>query len=138
MLIPANRYHDCDAALSFITGVLGLEEHAVYRAEGGEIQHAQVKLGSGIMMFGPGSTASEFDRYLADPQEIGGRATTTIYAVIGSQEELETLYSRVTEAGANILMPLAKQPYGGSNFTVADPEGHIWSFGNYDPRRADD
>ena len=133
MLIPATRYRDCDAALAFITDVLGLEEHAVYRAEDGEIQHAQVKLGSGIMMFGPGSVASEFDRYMADPQEIGGRETTTIYVVVSSQEELEARYSRVTEAGANILMPLAEQPYGGSNFTVADPEGHIWSLGNYDP-----
>jgi uncharacterized glyoxalase superfamily protein PhnB len=85
MLIPATRYRDCDAALAFITDILGLEEYVVYRTEDGEIQHAQVKLGAGIMMFGPGSDASEFDRYMADPQKIGGCKTTTIYVAVGSQ-----------------------------------------------------
>ncbi len=136
MLIPATRYRDCDAALAFITDVMGLEEHAVYRSEDGEIQHAQIRLGSGIMMFGPGSAEGEFDRYMADPAEIGGRETTTIYAVVDSLADLEARYARCVEAGATILMPLKEQVYGGSNFTLADSEGHIWSFGDYDPRAA--
>ena len=134
MLIPATRYRDCDAALRFITDVLGLEEHAVYRSEDGKIQHAQIKLGTGMMMFGPGSAEGEFEQYMADPAEIGGRETTTIYGVVDSLAALQEKYARVVKAGAKVLMPLAEQPYGGSNFTIADPEGHIWSFGDYDPR----
>ena len=86
------------------------------------------------MMFGPGSASNELDRYMADPLEIGGRETKIIYTVVASHEELEARYSRVTEASAKILMPLAEPLYGGSNFTLADPEGHIWSFGSCDPR----
>jgi uncharacterized glyoxalase superfamily protein PhnB len=133
MLIPATRYRDCAAALDFITRVLGLEEHAVYRSEDGEIQHAQIRLGAGLMMFGPGADDNPFDAYMADPQELGGRETTTIYAVEAGPEVLRARWDRVQAAGAKVLLPLADQPYGGAGFTIADPEGHIWSFGDYDP-----
>lgn len=134
MLIPATRYRDCDAALAFITGVLGLEEHAVYRSDDGKIQHAQIRLGSGLMMFGPGEEGGAFEQYMADPSQIGGRETTTIYAVVADRETLQAHYDRARDASANILMPMAEQPYGGASFTLADPEGHIWTFGDYDPR----
>jgi uncharacterized glyoxalase superfamily protein PhnB len=30
-------------------------------------------------------------------------------------------------------MPLETKDYGGSGFTVRDPEGQVWSVGDYDP-----
>ena len=81
MLIPATRYRDCEAALRFVTEVLGLTAHAVHRDEDGQIQHAEIALGSGLMMFGPPND-SPFERVMAYPKEIGGRETTTIYAVL--------------------------------------------------------
>jgi uncharacterized glyoxalase superfamily protein PhnB len=133
MLVPATRYRDPEAAFRFILDVLQLEEHAVYRSENGKIQHAQVTLGTGMMMFGPGAEGSDFDRLMADPSEIGGRETTTIYAVV---PDVARRFDHVVAAGARVLMALAAQPYGGSSFTIADPEGHIWTFGDYDPRGA--
>ncbi len=130
MLIPATRYRDCEAALAFIRDVLGLEEHAIYRSEDGRISHAEVKLGEGIMMFGPPNDGP-FDACMADPGAIGGRETTTIYAVITDVAER---YARVVEGGAKVILPLEEQFYGGSSFTVADPEGHFWTFGDFDPR----
>ncbi len=131
MLIPATRYRDCDAALAFITDVLGLEEHAIYRSEDGKISHAEIKLGDGIMMFGPPNDGP-FDRYMADPGDIGGRETTTIYAVI---TDVAARYKRVVAGGAKVVLPLEEQFYGGSSFTIADPEGHFWTFGDFDPRK---
>ena len=90
MLIPTTRYRDCDAALAFITDVLGLQVHAVYRAEDGEIQHAQVKLGSGIMMFGPGSVASE-----------GGSGTPVPDTSI-EVDDVDVVYQRAKRAGGKI------------------------------------
>ena len=130
MLIPATRYRDCDAALAFLTDVLGLEEHAVYRSDDGKISHVEMKIGEGIMMFGPPNDGP-FDSYMADPGEIGGRETTTIYAVITDVAER---YARVVAGGAKVILPLEEQFYGGSSFTVADPEGHFWTFGDFDPR----
>ncbi|MDJ0825960.1 MAG: VOC family protein [Rhodobacter sp.] len=130
MLIPATRYRDCEAALVFLKDVLGLEEHAIYRSEDGKISHAEMKLGEGIMMFGPPNDGP-FDVYMADPVEIGGRETTTIYAVI---TDVAGRYDRAVAGGAKVILPLEEQFYGGSSFTVADPEGHFWTFGDFDPR----
>lgn len=128
MLIPATRYRDCDAALAFLTTVLGLSEHAVYRDGDGRIVHAQLRLGQGMVMFGP-AHGGDFDRLMADPSVAGG-VTTTIYAVIG---DVAGHHARAVAAGAEIVMPLEDQDYGGSSYSVRDPEGHIWSFGDYDP-----
>ena len=35
-------------------------------------------------------------------------------------------------AGAEIVAPLVDEDYGSRGFSVADPEGNIWSFGTYD------
>lgn len=129
MLIPATRYTDPEAALAFIRDVLGLVEHAVYRDEAGAIVHAQMKLGVGLMMFGPNDDRP-FSRLMVPPGEVGHRETTTIYAVV---DDVEAVHKRCEAAGATILMPLEAQDHGGSSFTVADPGSHIWTFGDYDP-----
>lgn len=129
MLIPATRYHDCETALAFIRDVLGLTEHAVFRDDEGHIVHAQMRLGRGMMMFGP-PQGGEFDRLMVAPAEIGNRETTTIYAVVA---DVAVLHARIAQSGATIVMPLKAQDHGGSSFSVADPEGHVWTFGDYDP-----
>ncbi len=129
MIIPATRYRDCEAALAFLTDVFGLTEHAVYRDEAGRIVHVQLMLGQGMVMFGP-AHVGDFDRFLTDPSQTGGRETTTIYLV---DADVEARYERARGKGAKILLPLKDEDYGGKSFTAADPEGHIWSFGSYDP-----
>jgi uncharacterized glyoxalase superfamily protein PhnB len=129
MLIPATRYRDPERALGFLRDTLGLEEHAVFRDEAGGIVHAQMRLGPGLMMFGP-DQGTAFDRLMAAPDEIGGRETTTIYAVV---DDVAARFARAEAGGARVLMPLEDQPHGGQSFSVADPEGHIWTFGDYDP-----
>jgi uncharacterized glyoxalase superfamily protein PhnB len=128
MLIPATRYRDCEAALRFMTDVLGLIPHAVHRNDNDEIVHAEMRLGSGIMMFGP-TRKGGFDAFMVSPLQAKGE-TTTIYAVV---DNVQALHARVVAAGAEIIMPLVQQDYGGSNFSLRDSEDHIWSFGDYDP-----
>ena len=132
MLIPATRYRDPEAALVFLRDVLGLEEHAVFRDAAGAIVHAQMRCGTGLMMFGP-AQGTAFDRLMVAPDETGGRESTTIHAVVA---DVEARHARAMAAGAPVLMPLADQPQGGRSFTVADPEGHVWTFGDYDPLAA--
>jgi uncharacterized glyoxalase superfamily protein PhnB len=132
MLIPATRYRDPDAALAFLRDVLGLEESAVFRGEDGRIAHAQMRCGTGLVMFGP-ERASAFDGYMVAPMDVGGRETTTIYAVV---DDVPARHDRAVARGARVVMPLEPQPHGGQSFSVADPEGHIWTFGDYDPTAA--
>jgi len=41
--------------------------------------------------------------------------------------------ARARAAGAEILLALEDQDYGGRGYTCRDPQGHVWSFGTYDP-----
>jgi uncharacterized glyoxalase superfamily protein PhnB len=43
------------------------------------------------------------------------------------------VYERAKAAGAEIVIDIVTQPYGGRDFTCRDLEGHLWSFGTYDP-----
>ena len=133
MLIPATRYNDCEAALAFLGDVFRLAEHRVFRDDAGRIVHAQMRLGDGLMMFGPPQDGA-FDAWMTDPAQTGGRETTTIYAVVADIGAIWThVRDRCDLAGGRILVPLEAQDHGGRSFTIADPEGHIWTLGDYDP-----
>ena len=51
-IFPAIRYRDADAALDWLKAAFGFEEKAVYRDDRGTLQHAELRLGAGIVMFG--------------------------------------------------------------------------------------
>ena len=46
-------------------------------------------------------------------------------------DHVDELYARVQRSGATVLRELTEQSYGGREFSVADPEGNLWSFGSY-------
>jgi len=51
--------------------------------------------------------------------------------VCGATEDVDAHYARAVAAGAKILTELADTHWGARMYTCADPEGHIWTFGNY-------
>ena len=55
---------------------------------------------------------------------------SSIYVVV---DDVAAHATQARAAGAEILREPAEQDYGGSDYTVRDPEGNIWSFGSYDP-----
>jgi uncharacterized glyoxalase superfamily protein PhnB len=66
----------------------------------------------------------------AQPDEIGGRETQACYVVLA---DCAHQYARAKAAGAEIVDELETRDYGGSGYRCRDPEGHLWSFGDYDP-----
>jgi uncharacterized glyoxalase superfamily protein PhnB len=48
-------------------------------------------------------------------------------------EEIDAHYEKVKSAGAEIVLDNVDQDYGGRGFTCKDLEGHLWSFGSYNP-----
>ena len=129
MLIPTLRYRDCDAALRSLTEVVELTEIVVYRGEDGGIQHAELGLGSGAVMLGPTASGSAFDAVMTQPEATGGMVTTSIYAVV---DDVDAAHDRVVAAGADVFLPLKDEGYG-RMFSFRDPEGHVWSVGDYVP-----
>jgi uncharacterized glyoxalase superfamily protein PhnB len=121
-IFPALHYRKPDAALEWLKRAFGFEEKAVYRDDDGHIQHAELRLGDGLVMFG-GIPA---DAAVTD----GHQPPVTIYAVVSDPD---AHYERARAAGAEIVRELADQPYGSREYGARDLEGNGWSFGTYDP-----
>ncbi len=130
-VIPCLRYRDAPAVIDWLCAAFGFERQAVYPDDQGGIAHAQLRFGHGMVMLGSvGATPTPWGRLMRQPDEIGGAETQSAYLVVADPD---ALHAQATAAGAKILLEIQDQDYGGRGFTCADPEGHIWSFGSYDP-----
>ena len=115
-IFPFMRFADPDAALEWLSQAFSFEELVVYRSEDGAVDHAEISLGPGIVMFGPGEPASQ-----------------GVYVAV---EDVDAHYERAKAAGAEIVREIENTDYGSREYTARDPEGHVWSFGTYQPEAA--
>ena len=69
----------------------------------------------------------EYELHFETPK-VKGRSAQGAYIIV---EDVAEAYERALAAGAQVVIELRSQDYGGEGFTVRDPEGHIWSFENY-------
>ena len=51
-VIPGLSYEDAPAAIDWLERAFGFERHAVHEGEGGKIVHAELRVGSGMVMLG--------------------------------------------------------------------------------------
>jgi uncharacterized glyoxalase superfamily protein PhnB len=131
-IIPCLRYRNAPAAIAWLDKAFGFEKQAVY-ADGDTVHHAQLVFGGGMIMLGSADNASEWGRHIAQPDEIGGRETQSACVIVA---DADAHYARAKAAGAEILIDIADQDYGGRGYACRDLEGHIWWFGSYDPWKA--
>jgi len=126
-LYPCLRCRDADAMIRWLRDVLGFRERVAYRDKQGIVHHAELVLGSSILMLGQ----ARDDAYgrVAAPME--ARRTDGVYVAV---EDADALHAKVQEAGGEIVMPLADTDYGSRDFACRDPEGNLWSFGTYWPK----
>ena len=122
---PAFQARDAHALIDFLVEVVGFEKTAVYE-DGDLVAHAQLDWpeGGGIMM-GSYKPEGEWSR---EPGTFGAYVVT---------DRVDELYEQVRSAGARITREVADQDYGNREFSIADPEGNLWSFGPYrgEPRQ---
>ena len=72
----------------------------------------------------------EYGRLIKAPSDLGDVTTQAPYIVVADVDEH---YRRAREAGAEIVFELRDQDYGSREYSCRDLEGHLWSFGTYDP-----
>jgi uncharacterized glyoxalase superfamily protein PhnB len=131
VLIPSVRYKDAKAGMAWLERALGFVTTALYEGPEDTVAHAQMTFGeSGMIMLGSASNANPVGHLVAIPSEVGGRVTSPIYLVV---EDCEPVYAKAETAGAEVVQPLRTMEYGGKAFTLRDPEGYLWSVGEYDP-----
>jgi uncharacterized glyoxalase superfamily protein PhnB len=96
----------------------------------GTIAHAQLSFGNGMIMLGSVlEVETEFSRQ-KQPDEIGGFETQSAYVVVS---DADAIYARAKAAGAEIVIEIKDEDYGGRDFSCRDLEGHLWNIGTYDP-----
>ena len=126
------RYRDAPEAIEWLCRVFGFREHLVVPGEDDTIAHAQLAHGTGMIMIGS-YRDDEYSQLHRLPEQLGGAVTQAAYVIV---EAIDEHYEGTRAAGAEILVEIADQDYGGRLYVCRDIEGHIWSFGSYDPRSA--
>lgn len=124
-IFPTMRCRDPEAMIKWLRDVLGFREHFVHR-QAGIVEHAQLAFGSSILMIGQ-SRDDDYDKMVGT---LDARRTDALYVAV---DDPDTLFARVKDAGAKIEMELRDADYGNREFACRDPEGNLWSFGNYWP-----
>jgi uncharacterized glyoxalase superfamily protein PhnB len=129
-VIPALRYEDAPAAVEWLCKAFGFEKHLVVPGKKGEILHAQLTSGTGMIMLGSAANEGEFGKYVKPPRTTGGVGTQSPYVIVA---DADAHYRRAVAAGARIVIDIKDEDYGGRGYSCLDPEGHMWNFGTYDP-----
>ena len=130
-VIPTLRYGNAPAAIEWLCQTFGFEKQLVVPSEDGAIAHAQLSFGNGMIMLGSVlEKETEFGRLIKQPEEIGGFETQSAYLVVSDADEV---YRRAKAGGAEIVIEIKDEDYGGRGFSCRDMEGHLWNIGSYDP-----
>lgn len=127
-MIAALRYEDAPAAIEWLCRAFGFERQLIVPDDADGIAHAQLVFGQSMLMLG-GHRDDEFGRLMRVPREAGG-STQSLYVIVS---DVDGHCARARAAGAEIVMEPVDQDYGGRGYTCRDLEGHVWSFGSYDP-----
>lgn len=128
-LIPALRYRDVDQAIEWLCVAFGFEKRDVVGGADGSTLYAYLTRGSAmILVRSVGESA--VDRLMMQPDEIGGAETQSCYLVV---EDADQHCRGARAAGADILLNVDDDAHGGRGYSCRDLEGHVWSFGTYDP-----
>ncbi len=128
-MFPFMAYEDAPAALDWLCRAFGFEKHLVVAGPDGTIAHAQLRLGNGTIMAGSAKGRREMFG-MGLPRDCGGMVTGGVYVVVA---DVDRHHGRAKAAGAEIIRDPADTDYGSREYMARDPEGHVWSFGTYQP-----
>lgn len=62
-LVPAISYEDARAAIEWLERAFGFERHVVYESDDGAVEHAELRVGSGMVMLGSEREGEAHDRF---------------------------------------------------------------------------
>jgi PhnB protein len=107
------------AAIRFYRRVFGAAERMRMKAPGGKIGHAELRIGTSVVML-----ADEHPEHgFRGPRAFGG-SSVTLHVYV---EDVDTVIGRATRAGATLVRPVKDQFYGDRSGTFVDPFGHVWN-----------
>jgi uncharacterized glyoxalase superfamily protein PhnB len=106
---------DAEAQIDFLQKAFGAEETYRHTDDKGRVGHAEVRVGSSMLMIGQAR-----DQWTPKP------ACFYLYV-----EDVDALYKRAVAAGGKKLQEPANQPYGDRSGGVEDSLGNQWWIGTH-------
>ncbi len=128
-IIPGLIYNDAPAAIDWLCNAFGFKRHMIVPGENDTVRHAELTLGKAMVMLGSSSSGSAYSKLTMSPQDVGVQ-TQSPYLIV---DDPDAIYTSAKKNGAHMVIDIKDEDHGGRGFTCADPEGHLWSFGTYDP-----
>lgn len=119
--IPSVVYRDQRAALEWLQHAFGFDLAGVFTDSKGEIVHAEMSHGDGIVMIG-----NEFTDWARSPASVGGKNTQRIHVRIDKDIDQHCAHARA--AGAKVMIDPRDEFYGDRVYAAEDLEGHHWTF----------
>jgi PhnB protein len=108
-----------EKAVEWYERALGAEERSRVPLPDGRLLSVELRFGDSTVRL-----ADEFPELdVLSPETIGG----TPVVLHLSSENVDALWQRALEAGAEVLLPLADQFWGNRQGQIADPFGHRWN-----------
>jgi uncharacterized glyoxalase superfamily protein PhnB len=124
-IFPVLRYRDPRGAIAFLRDVLGFEPTAVHPPEGEDVAHAELAFAGQHLMLGS-QPATDDQHRLQGP-----------LAPYLAVDDVDRHFERARDAGADVVYPPRDTDYGSREYAIRDPEGQVWSVGDYRPSAAD-
>ncbi len=131
-IIANLRYADAPGAIDFLCTAFGFERHAVHVDPDRPdiVQHAQLVWHDRMIML---SSAIDSDHTRAAPMVMARQAGGVTIGLYLTVTEVDAHADHARAAGADIFEAPNDKAYGGRGYSARDPEGNVWSFGDYDP-----
>ncbi len=134
LIIPCLTYKDAKAAIEWLCNAFGFEKKMVVETDDGKIGHAELTCNGIMIMLGSSDSGSEWSKLIRHPSDIAGFETQSPYIIV---DDPDAHYERAIKHGARIAIDIKAEDYGGKNYSCYDPEGHLWSFGSYNPWKSE-
>jgi uncharacterized glyoxalase superfamily protein PhnB len=121
-VFPYLRVKNTGQAIEFYRRAFGAEELFRLAEPGGRIGHAEIMIGSTVLML-----SDEYPECgIVGPRTIGGTSFCIHLHVDNADEWID----RAVREGATLVRPPADAFYGERSGTIRDPEGHEWLLGH--------
>ena len=111
------------AAIEFYTLAFGADELARLDGPDDTVAHATLAIGDSLFMINDEHEA----KGLLGPASIGGTPVTLHIYV----DDVDALFARAIDAGAEVLMPVTDMFWGDRYGMVTDPFGHRWAIATH-------
>jgi PhnB protein len=123
VITPHIVVSDAAAAADWYARALGAEERGRIEVPGGKLMQVELRFGESAVML-----ADEFPELgVLSPLSIGGTATVLHL----STDDVDSLWQRAVEAGAEVRQPLSDAFWGERYGQITDPFGHRWGLAQH-------